>query len=107
MQHRLAFWTHSPLAKSLVIVWGKRDLAQVTALCPSIDVHQRLQRRFRATDVYFRFNVERDVGDIGLEDWKMAEEIAAHTMAYLAEQEADEKKTTCVKCLVGSKQPFL
>ena len=42
MQHRLAFWTHSPLAKSLVIVWGKRDLAQVTALCPSIGSQIRI-----------------------------------------------------------------
>src|SRR2546423_6222388 len=48
MQHRLVFWTHSPLAKSLVIVWGKRDLAQVTALCPSIGLQPawiRLQTR--------------------------------------------------------------
>ena len=70
-------------------------------------VHQRLQRMPRATEVYFRFNVERDVGDIGLEDWKKAEEITAHTMAYLAEQEAEEKKTKCVKCLVGPLSVFL
>ena len=71
----------------------------------SEDVHQRLQRTSRATDIdkqfpYFRFNVERDVGDIGLEDWKKAEEMAAHTTAYLEEQEVEERKSNCVKCLI-------
>ena len=53
-------------------------------------VHRRLRRASRSTDIdkqfpYFRFNVERDVGDIGLEEWRKEEEMAAHTMAYLHE----------------------
>jgi hypothetical protein len=71
----------------------------------SEEVHQRLQRASRANDTdkqfpYFRFNVERDIGDIGLEDWKKAEEMAAHTVAYLEEQEVEERKTMCVKSLI-------
>jgi len=72
----------------------------------SEEVHQRLQRTSRATDInkqfpYFRFNVERDVGDIGLEDWKKAGDMAAHTATYLEEQEAEERKTKCVMCLIN------
>ena len=51
---------------------------------------------------YFRFNVERDVGDIGLGDWEREEEIAVHTTAYLEETEAEEKKLVCVNCLTSN-----
>jgi predicted acylesterase/phospholipase RssA len=72
----------------------------------SEEVHQRLQRASRTTDVenqfpYFRFNVEREIGDIGLGDWNKVEEMAAHTMAYLEEQEAEERKTMCVASLIN------
>jgi predicted acylesterase/phospholipase RssA len=71
----------------------------------SEDVHQQLQRTSRATDTdkqfpYFRFNVDRDVGDIGLVDWRKQEEIAAHTTAYLNEQEVEEMKSRCVTSLI-------
>src|SRR5438045_1878849 len=36
MENGLAFQKHRPLAKSLVIIWEKRDLERVSALCPSI-----------------------------------------------------------------------
>ena len=72
----------------------------------SEQVHRRLRRASRTTDVdkrfpYFRFNVERDVGDIGLEEWKREEEIATHTMAYLHEYDVEENKMNCVECLVN------
>jgi hypothetical protein len=51
---------------------------------------------------YFRFNVERDIGDIGFGDWKMQEITAAHTAAYMEEQEAEERKATCVKYLMSN-----
>jgi hypothetical protein len=50
---------------------------------------------------YFRFNVERDIGDIGLEEWKKEEEMAAHTMAYLQEQEVEERKVECAEYLLN------
>ena len=69
-------------------------------------VHQRVRRTARSTDIDkrfpdFRFNVERDVGDIGLEEWRMEEEMAAHTMAYLHKQEVGECKMECVEYLVN------
>ena len=69
-------------------------------------VHQRLRRAACSTDIdkrfpYFRFNVERDVGDIGLEEWRREEEMAAYTIAYLHEQEVEETKMECVECLIN------
>jgi Patatin-like phospholipase len=75
-------------------------------LTDSEHVHQRVRRASRSTDVdkrfpYFRFNVERDVGDIGLEEWRKEDEMAAYTMAYLHEQEVEELKMECVECLMN------
>ena len=50
---------------------------------------------------YFRSNIERDVGDIGFEEWRMEEEMAVHTMAYLQEQEVKDLKIKCVEYLVN------
>jgi predicted acylesterase/phospholipase RssA len=70
----------------------------------SENTHRRLRRAAHSIDVdkrfpYFRFNVDRDVGDIGLEEWRREEEIAAHTLAYLHEYE--ESKMKCVECLMN------
>jgi predicted acylesterase/phospholipase RssA len=72
----------------------------------SEDVHESLQRKSHLNDPdqrfpYFRFNVARDVGDIGLGDWMKAEELTTHTMGYMEEQESRQKKTSCVKCLIN------
>ena len=69
-------------------------------------VHRRLRWAACSTDIdrrfpYFRFSVERDVGDIGLEEWRREEEIAVHTMAYLQEQKVKERKMDCVEYLVN------
>lgn len=68
------------------------------------DTHRYLQREAKANKniKYYRFNVERDVGDIGLQDWKRQEDIHAHTAAYLEEEEVEEKKAACVKDLLDS-----
>jgi hypothetical protein len=72
----------------------------------SEDVHESLQRKSHLNDPdqrfpYFRFNVARYVGDIGLGDWMKAEELTTHTMAYMEEQESRQKKTSCVECLIN------
>lgn len=67
-------------------------------------VHQRLLAASEAEAnpiTYFRFNVERDVGDIGFEDWKRAEAIASHTAAYLLQHETKSKMIICVKHLIN------
>jgi predicted acylesterase/phospholipase RssA len=72
----------------------------------SEQVHQRLLRNSRAADInkqfpYFRFNVEREMGDIGFEDWAKEEEMATHTAAYLGEHEVEELKMKCVEFLLN------
>jgi hypothetical protein len=73
----------------------------------SNDVHQRVQRASRSTEMdkqfpYFRFNVPRDVGDIGLGDWNKSEELAAYTNSYMKECETEEQRGLCVKFLLSA-----
>jgi patatin-like phospholipase/acyl hydrolase len=68
----------------------------------SEEAHQRLLKASKVTEnprPYFRFNVERGVGDIGLEDWKKEEQITARTITYLRRHEMEEKKIDCAKYL--------
>jgi predicted acylesterase/phospholipase RssA len=73
-------------------------------------IHQRVQRSLRSTQVhkqrsYFRFNVSRDVGDIGLGDWKKSDEMAAHTSNYTKEYEVEERLDRCVEFLMSASPP--
>ena len=65
-------------------------------------VHQEIEREFRRKQLpYFRFNVSRDIGDIGLEEWNKATDLAAHTRNYMEEVETEEKRDLCVKLLLS------
>jgi Patatin-like phospholipase len=73
----------------------------------SEDVHQRVARDPRSNPKekrlwYFRFNVPRDVGDIGLGDWTKANDLAAHTKNYMEEHETEERRDLCVKFLLST-----
>ena len=63
-------------------------------------VHDMLQRESDQQYPYFRFNVERDVGDIGLEDWKKMHALTTHTAAYMSIFESEKRKIMCAKCLI-------
>lgn len=64
-------------------------------------VHDRLQRGAREYKfLYFRFNVERDVGDIGLEDWKSQSSLTSNTIAYMKLYEMKSRRIECAKHLV-------
>ena len=63
-------------------------------------VHNELQREADDQFPYFRFDVERNVGDIGLEDWKKLEALATHTKAYMNTYDVEKKKIMCAKCLI-------
>ena len=66
--------------------------------------HERMSRHSRMTKdyilSYFRFNVERDVGDIGMEEAKKSLQIAAHTSAYLALDDSLKKRARCTKYFI-------
>lgn len=59
-------------------------------------VSTQLQKRFP----YHRFNVEREMQDIGFEEWNRVEEITSHTTVYLEEWEGMMKKNACVHDLL-------
>lgn len=67
--------------------------------------HQRLLKLAASVDLekkfpYHRFNVERDMQDIGLQEWNKIEEMAAHTAAYMEEGEGELKRNKCVQDLL-------
>lgn len=75
----------------------------VSLVTNSEEVNRRLLMKSNESAFpYFRFNVERDVGDLGLEDWKRLKHIATHTAAYLEEPDIEQRKINCVKCLIES-----
>lgn len=76
----------------------------------SEDIHQQLEQVSKSADLdkqfpYFRFNVEPDLGNIGLEDWSKEEDIAAYTATYLEEYGTRERRMACVKSLTSSTEP--
>jgi hypothetical protein len=52
---------------------------------------------------YHRFNVDRDMEHIELQDWKKMEEIGVHTAAYMEGAEMVAKKNSCVFDLITIK----
>ena len=71
----------------------------------SEEVHQRVRRQSRFSDTarfpYFRFNVPRDVGDIGLGDWSRSVELGTHTNNYMKKDELEELREQCVAFLLS------
>ncbi len=63
-------------------------------------VHDALQRHADQKFPYFRFNVERNVGDIGLEDWKKVHALTTHTTAYMRTYELEKRKVMCAKYVI-------
>lgn len=73
----------------------------------SEEVHQQIERDSHSMGrakrfPYFRFNVERNLGDIGLEDWSKEEEIAAYTSTYMEEYDTKQRRLACTRCLVDT-----
>jgi hypothetical protein len=71
--------------------------------------HQRLFKQSFSLDSskrfpYHRFNVERDMQDIGLEEWEKWEEMAAHSAAYMEAGEGIQKRDRCVEDLLRAER---
>ena len=71
----------------------------------SEEVHQRVRKQSRFSDTgrfpYFRFNVPRDVGDIGLGEWNRSDELGSLTSNYMKEDEIEEQRDKCVNFLLS------
>ena len=70
------------------------------------NVHQRVFKRAISGDPsrqfpYHRFNVERDMDDIGLEEWERMDEMGEHTARYMEEGEGEWKRDKCVEDLMA------
>jgi predicted acylesterase/phospholipase RssA len=63
-------------------------------------VHDVLDRDAHKMFPYFRFNVECNVGDIGLEDWKMLGTLATYTKSYMATFDLEKKQVLCAKSII-------
>jgi hypothetical protein len=63
-------------------------------------VHDEMEQAAHAKFPYFRFNIERDPGDIGLEDCKTLQTVKARTTAYMATSDLKKKRVMCVKCII-------
>ena len=69
-------------------------------------VHQRLLNIADSHDAeqrfpYHRFNVERDMDEIELQEWNQLEAIGDHTTRYMAEVEGESKRDKCVEDLMN------
>jgi predicted acylesterase/phospholipase RssA len=69
-------------------------------------IHQSVFRQSESTDPekkfpYIRFNVERDMQDIGFQEWYKMEEMAAHTAAYMEDGEGERRSNECVQILMN------
>jgi hypothetical protein len=99
---------------------GRRKLSLTTGVVPltklanslallatnSQQVHQKLLRSSDDLELgfpYFRFDPDREVGDIGLEEWEKAAvlKLVEHTRRYLEERETEKAKSRCVDYLIN------
>jgi predicted acylesterase/phospholipase RssA len=63
---------------------------------------QEISRRFTGTtNVYFRFNVEQGLQNVGIAQWERLAEVMAHTGAYMSMAEVDQSLTAVVHALQG------
>jgi uncharacterized protein len=79
--------------------------ASVQLATNSEHVHQRILITAMSTNSdksfpYHRFNVERDMDAVGLEEWRKMEAIGQHTARYMEEGEGEMKKNRCVHDLM-------
>jgi predicted acylesterase/phospholipase RssA len=90
---------------------GVMAVKKMAEVCVSLTtssepVHQRLLQLSQSSDPekkfpYHRFNVERDMQDIGLEECHRMKEMMAHTAVYLEETEGVIKRNACVQDLMN------
>jgi hypothetical protein len=90
---------------------GQKALAKIREACVELasnseHVHQQLLKISTSIDPekrfpYHRFNVERDMHEIELQEWKQMEAVGAYTAAYMEEGEGESKRNHCVQDLMS------
>ena len=90
------------------VVDGAAALKRIAEACVALttsseQVHQRVLRKCSdegAGCKYFRFQVERGMDEIGLQEWEKMDEMGDHTRRYMDEGEGEAKRDECVDCLM-------
>jgi len=101
---------------TLSLVWrrvatGETAITKIRKACVELasnsePVHQRLFKVSTSKDPekrfpYHRFNVERDMHEIELQEWKQMDAIGEHTATYMEEGEGETKRNQCVQDLMN------
>lgn len=98
-------WSTAKNTPSGVMALMKMGSALAKLATNSEEAHQRVRRQSRFSDTarfpYFRFNVPRDVGDIGLGEWNRSDELGSLTSNYMKEDEIEERRDQCVNFLLS------
>lgn len=85
-----------------VVAVIKMASALASLITYSEDVHQSMFREAQTAQFpYYRFNVERQVGDIGLGDRTKSRDIAALTIGYMRDLDIRNKTAACVQRLIS------
>jgi len=93
-------WNSAKNIPAGVLALLKMAGALTSIVTNSEGVHNEMDRDAHEKFPYFRFNVERNVGDIGLEDWKKLGAMTVHTKAYMETFDLENKKIMCAKCII-------
>lgn len=68
--------------------------------------HRRLELAFSEhPSPYFRFNVDRGLESVVLDEWAKYQEVYSHTEGYMQEPEQKAKMAACVRCILAI-QPY-
>ena len=98
---KFPYWDTAKNIPAGVLALLKMANALTTIATDTENVHDTLQREAEQRFAYFRFNVDRDVGNIGLEEWKKEHALATNTLAYLRTHDTSRKKSQCSNCLIN------
>ncbi|KAJ7164795.1 FabD/lysophospholipase-like protein [Mycena crocata] len=65
------------------------------------EMAERMEKRFEnQPKTYFRFNVDRGLQTVKLDDWDRMDEVSAHTRQYMAKHEVDKRLDDAVRAML-------
>lgn len=100
MSSKIPVWKTAKKIPQGVLALLKMANALQSVATDTESTHETLQSEAEGKFPYFRFNVERDVGDIGLQEWKKQQALTTSTIAYLRTGDSKKKKIKCARLLI-------
>ena len=95
--------TRSRLRQTFQQVLPQDVIVAMQAIATSCEHSAReVAKRFQGTsNIYFRFNVEQGLQNVGLEQWEKLEDVTANTENYMRVPEVDQKLEAAVTAIQG------